>query len=59
MQFVTYKVTLVSPRGRVIPAGTVTYTDAATEKGIKQDIAHDQNVSVEAVVIREVSREAV
>ncbi|QWT56559.1 hypothetical protein [Xanthomonas phage SB1] len=59
MQFVTYNVAIISATGKVIPASNVTYTDAASEKIIKQDIARDHNVSVDAVVISEVSRKVV
>ncbi|QYW01965.1 hypothetical protein CPT_Pepon015 [Stenotrophomonas phage Pepon] len=59
MFFVNYNVAIVSATGRVIPKDNAIYTDAATIKQIKLDIAGRENVSPEAVVVSEVSRMAV
>lgn len=56
MQLITFNVATVTTTGRVIPQPNVIYTDAATEKSIKADLAREHNVSVDAVVISELSR---
>lgn len=59
MQFITYSVTLITAGGRVITKDNVRYTDAAAIKNIKQDLSREFNVSPDALVITEVSREVV
>lgn len=59
MQLITYNVATITVTGRVIPQSNVIYTDAASEKSIKADLARELNVSVEAVVVSELSRKSV
>lgn len=59
MQLITYNVAVVTVTGRVVPQSNVIYTDAASEKSIKADLARELNVSAEAVIISELSRKSV